>query len=737
MNWYRRLRIIPNAQKYRYVLILATSVLLLAPLALVPSLVGNPDLCGPLCMRRFFLFFPGMGGEDLARQVELALVGVSFFAIILLVTFFFGRIWCSYLCPVGGVPELLSRLSGERWKLEYRWLPQIPIRYGYLLTFVLLMPMLGVSACTLCNFVTVPRVFQALSGDWQGIAFLVSTIGLVNLALLLLLGVFANKGRAYCQFLCPIGALDALVNRLGSHFRFTRRIRVERNRCTGCNECARKCMCGAIRMVYKVAVVDQLSCMSCHECADVCDWGAIDWLVMSPEIEHKRRKKDVDFHPAPDWVALHRPKSRIITLRRALLAMLFLCGGLFVWSHAAEAAPRPVDPDGCLVCHGLSGLESVDRRGVRRSFSIDTEHYAGSLHGAVPCTDCHREIRSFPHEEDKGVDCAAECHLEEPSKGSSYTHAEVAEEMAVSVHGKGRSAGFSGGNRLDEARDDPNPSCRFCHSNSGYISDVQIPKFRELFQHSDEACGNCHKDDAWRARFTGHILRRLLGGRWSKAEGNRLCIDCHGDRERMSKVERKAAREFPEPASPRFVLATASYESTLHGRLLAVNRDSGAACLDCHAPNGLRHAIGADETTGAATHADRLAQTCAADGCHGFSGHDLNQGFLHTDMHDVDMAPLWLDGWWKSLSGPPYTLVLPEGLQADSNWLTALQVLALILLLSATVWLLGSAFGRRTKGAVYSALGGGAFKRHMLGMRNGNKKRRRILNPGIRRGEDV
>ena len=34
------------------------------------------------------------------------------------------------------------------------------------------------------------------------------------LCLLLFLGVFAKGGRAYCNLLCPVGALDALVNRL-------------------------------------------------------------------------------------------------------------------------------------------------------------------------------------------------------------------------------------------------------------------------------------------------------------------------------------------------------------------------------------------------------------------------------------------------------------------------------------------------------------------------------------------
>ena len=334
MRVMERLRAVPRGQRFRYGMILLSCLAFFSPFLLIPSLAGNPDLCGKLCMRRFYLYFPGMSLEDLNTQIAVSLIGVVFFFVILVTTFFFGRMWCAYVCPVGGFPELVSRLLPDRWKIEYRALPQVPIRYGYFATYVVLLPILGISACTLCNFITVPRIFEAFSGGAMGIAFLFSAIGLVNLALLFLLGFFASKGRAYCQFLCPIGAVDGLVNRLGARFRFTRRIRVERSRCTGCNLCAQRCMCGAIKMVDRIAVVDQTSCMSCHECADVCDWHAISWLAAPPDKEPKRRKKGVEYHPQPKWVAIHRepqaagskvwPKLLVALLKMPRLKMIQL-----------------------------------------------------------------------------------------------------------------------------------------------------------------------------------------------------------------------------------------------------------------------------------------------------------------------------------------------------------------------------------------------------------------------------
>jgi len=304
MRIINNIKSIPFMQKYRYSMILISSISFLGSLAFIPQLVGNDDLCGVMCMRRFYLYFPGMTLEDFFTHINVAFVGVIALGLILLTTFFYGRMWCSFLCPVGGLAELGSRMLNDKWKIEFRSLPQVQIRYGYFAVYLVLMPLLGISACTLCNFITIPRLVEALTGEYRGIVFIVSSVGLVNLGLLFLLGFFASKGRAYCQFLCPIGAADGLVNRLGAKFGFSHHIRVEKERCSGCNICARKCMCGAIKMVDRVAVVDQLSCMSCHECVDVCDWNAIEWTTASKNKEPKRIKKNVQIFPEPNWQSI-------------------------------------------------------------------------------------------------------------------------------------------------------------------------------------------------------------------------------------------------------------------------------------------------------------------------------------------------------------------------------------------------------------------------------------------------
>ncbi len=634
-------------QLLRYLSLALACAAMMAPLLWIPGLIGNDDLCGKLCMRRFFHVFPGMGWEDYRQIVIIAGIGAGLLAVIFAVTFFFGRLWCSHLCPAGGFPELVSRgLPGNLWKIDYRPLPQIAIRYGYFITFLLLMPAAGVSACSVCNFITVPRLFEAMAGDYRGVVFILSTIGIVNLALLFLLGFFAKHGRAYCQFLCPIGAVDALVNRLGAEFRFNRRIRVENSRCSGCGKCAEACMCGAIHMENRIARVDQLSCMSCRACVDVCEWAAIDHRPQVNDRPAKHKKKGGLFFPQGNWVVLPAKQRHDAAGSRSKTGWLLLLFTLLLsWlllSDRAGAAVRQADPSGCLVCHRLPGLDFIDKNGVLRSASIDESHYLGSIHGTIPCRDCHQNIRDYPHAAENGaVDCSAACHVDEPSTKKAYTHEEIVEEHKNSAHGRGGYKGFTGGNRLEEHTGDPLPSCRRCHDNQLTISEEKMALFRETFNHSEKECGQCHRGKVWRNHFGGHIIRRLIGARWSKKKQVALCNGCHRDQTTMEKaLENPKDTRDDAVEKARFLYASDSYQMTLHLRLLEKDQQRGAACLDCHAPMKNRHEVRRKGDPLATVHRDHLAKTCGTATCHGFGDHPLNAGFLTTDMHDLNYLPI-------------------------------------------------------------------------------------------------
>jgi len=264
-------------RRHRTAILIVSLLLFLPPLALVFQLSsGDGDFCGTWCPRMFFAWREGVSFGDFMLGMLRSYLGVLLVLAILLSTFFFGRWWCSHLCPVGGATELGSRLFPRRLKIPYHNVPAAPVRYGYLAVY-LIAPALGLGSlcCSYCNFAAVPRFFGAMFTP-ADLAYFLRTAGLINLALLFLLGFLARGGRAYCNFFCPIGALDALVSRFGA--RWGKRQYVLAHQCTGCGDCQKVCPTWSISLNDEPegkAAIDTLSCMPCGACQTTCPEGAI------------------------------------------------------------------------------------------------------------------------------------------------------------------------------------------------------------------------------------------------------------------------------------------------------------------------------------------------------------------------------------------------------------------------------------------------------------------------------
>jgi ferredoxin-type protein NapH len=257
----------------RRTLILAASVLLfLPPLALIPQLTADSNFCGTWCPRMFMIWRAGQSGTAWIGGLARAWAGVGLVAVMLVTTLFLGRYWCSHLCPVAAPLELGSRFIPRSLKLDFSRTPAPWFRYGYLLVYFVAPALaLGSLCCSYCNFATVPRLFGAAfeGGD---LAYFLRTQGLINLGLIVGLGLFSRGGRAYCNLLCPVGAIDALSNKFAS--RFGKRVRVREDECNGCGTCTDVCPTWAID-VEETAKISQLSCMPCRQCESVCPTEAI------------------------------------------------------------------------------------------------------------------------------------------------------------------------------------------------------------------------------------------------------------------------------------------------------------------------------------------------------------------------------------------------------------------------------------------------------------------------------
>lgn len=259
--------------RHRTLILLVSVILFLPPLAFIfQSATGDFNFCGTWCPRMFYAVRKGSSLGEFVGGLLRCSLGVALVLGAILSTLFLGRHWCSHLCPVGGATELGSRLFPRFLKIDYSSIPAAPVRYGYLAVY-LAAPALGIGSlcCNYCNFATVPR-FLGAAFVQADLMYFFRTYGIINLALLFLLGFMARGGRAYCNFLCPVGALDALASRFGG--RFGKRMAVIDEACTGCGKCRDVCPTWAIEVGEKAAI-DHLSCMPCRKCAKACPERAI------------------------------------------------------------------------------------------------------------------------------------------------------------------------------------------------------------------------------------------------------------------------------------------------------------------------------------------------------------------------------------------------------------------------------------------------------------------------------
>ena len=205
----------------------------------------------------------------------------------------FGRLVCGWLCPFGLIQELLHKIPTPKLRKSKftRWLSMG--KYVLLVLFVVVIPIAyilrNVPTPAFCKFICpagtleagmlllsnkVNASFFSLLGPlftWKFLLMLSTLIGCVFLY------------RPFCRFLCPLGAIYGLFNRI-SFFG----VEINEDKCIHCDKCIRHCQ-------MDIRHVGDSECIFCGDCIEVCPTNAISWKkgkisVKPNEIHPKVRK---------------------------------------------------------------------------------------------------------------------------------------------------------------------------------------------------------------------------------------------------------------------------------------------------------------------------------------------------------------------------------------------------------------------------------------------------------------
>lgn len=335
-----------------------------------------------------FLDFTGTIHAWLGWTAEVQLLpalfalNVGVVLLLVLLTLLVGRVYCSVVCPLGVLQDIISWASGQRKKKKYRfsYSPEVKwLRYGALGLFVVaLVAGIGSFAALLAPYSSYGRIasnlfspvyrwgnnllayFAERAGSY---AFYETEVWLKSLSTLLIavvtLGILAmlawRNGRTYCNTVCPVGTVLGFFSRF-SLFRPV----LDAEKCKHCGLCSRRCKAACID--HKGHRIDYSRCVACMDCLETCKHDAI-------RLQY-RWKKDT---------------GRVDTSRRSFLSATALVAATSV----VKAQEKKVDG-------GLAVIE--DKQVPVRAIPIVPPGAWSARHFAQHCTACQLCVSVCPND---------------------------------------------------------------------------------------------------------------------------------------------------------------------------------------------------------------------------------------------------------------------------------------------------------------------------------------------------
>lgn len=316
---------------------------------------------------------------------------VGVVALLVVLTLVFGRIYCSVICPLGVMQDIISRLHGIRKKnrftysKEKRWL-----RYGVLVVFVA-SALAGVNAVVslLAPYSSYGRiasslmkpvyeagnnVLAAIAEHLDSYAFYSVDVWMKSLPTLIIASVTLvviavlawRGGRTYCNTVCPVGTILSFLARFS-----WMKVRIDGSKCVNCGLCTKNCKASAID--FKNHKIDYSRCVVCGDCIDKCNKGAIRLSHSLPRRDEQRQASQSSPTGGVEGAG-----------RRSFLL------GLAVASTAAALAQEKKKVDG-----GLAAIE--DKIAPKRLTPLTPPGSLSAQHFAQHCTACQLCVSTCPN----------------------------------------------------------------------------------------------------------------------------------------------------------------------------------------------------------------------------------------------------------------------------------------------------------------------------------------------------
>jgi NAD-dependent dihydropyrimidine dehydrogenase PreA subunit len=223
-------------------------------------LPGFPSIDGLCPFGGLETLYAYLAGGDLLKNIQpgniVLMIAIVVLAIVL------GRFFCGWICALGTLQGIFGWIGRKIFRRRYN-LPakaDSVLRYLKYLVLALIIVFTWQAGSLVIRGIDPWAAYGHISAPWAEL-WAEFGIGLVILVLSLILSMFSD--RVFCKYLCPMGAVQALLSRIPLF-----RLRRQTSTCTSCSLCSRACPMNI--PVDKVDRVDSPECIGCYECVTSC-----------------------------------------------------------------------------------------------------------------------------------------------------------------------------------------------------------------------------------------------------------------------------------------------------------------------------------------------------------------------------------------------------------------------------------------------------------------------------------
>jgi len=248
-------------------------------------------------------------------------IGFYVLGIVLLYGMLLGRTICGFLCPLGLIQELLHKIPTPKIKKSRATRALSYLKYVILVIFVAVIPIYygllhGLQVPGFCKYICPAGTFEGAIGmlpknpEWLSMLGPIFTRKFVIMVLVGLVCIFCY--RAFCRFLCPLGAIYGMFNQLS-----VIGVKVDAGKCNNCGACVRLCK-------MDVKQVGDHECIYCGQCIAHCNQAALSLkagkYTLIPPVQDK------DKNPSDS--------QNIKTLEKITwTAAIVVLTGIMIWSN--------------------------------------------------------------------------------------------------------------------------------------------------------------------------------------------------------------------------------------------------------------------------------------------------------------------------------------------------------------------------------------------------------------------